>query len=259
MVWPRTSYEYRRSTFLQFCKILNIFIQMWHRQRKQLTPTFHYKILNDFAIVMNDCARTFVTKLQSECQDFDPAGKGYYSEFLFPLKNQTCQSTTYVRTLHYALWTSSRRLQWAPKSTPNSTNLIHTVKLSAISWRKASNEVYLHGNGMTRCTSTHYPAVASRPRRSTRWRASRRRWWRSARQISNRARSFSPNQWRTTTTVMWRNQNWRFWIFSWAWWWKGRSVRQRSENRLIRSCLRVTILRRTVLFVSFPEFSKNSC
>ena len=54
--------------------LLNSTNEEWHRQRKLLTPTFHYKILNDFVPIMNersmvlvDCLEQLSTKGPCEC------------------------------------------------------------------------------------------------------------------------------------------------------------------------------------------------
>jgi cytochrome P450 len=38
--------------------------EQWHQQRKFLTPAFHFKILNGFAIIMNECAAVCANKLK---------------------------------------------------------------------------------------------------------------------------------------------------------------------------------------------------
>lgn len=40
--------------------------EQWHQQRKFLTPTFHFKILNGFAITMNECAATCANNLKEK-------------------------------------------------------------------------------------------------------------------------------------------------------------------------------------------------
>lgn len=44
----------------------------WHQRRKMLTPTFHFKILEDFVHVFNEQSKILVEKLSKEVgQDFD--------------------------------------------------------------------------------------------------------------------------------------------------------------------------------------------
>ncbi|KAI9560159.1 hypothetical protein GHT06_014170 [Daphnia sinensis] len=44
----------------------------WHQRRKMLTPTFHFKILEDFVHVFNEQSKTLVEKLTTKVgQDFD--------------------------------------------------------------------------------------------------------------------------------------------------------------------------------------------
>lgn len=44
----------------------------WHQRRKMLTPTFHFKILEDFVHVFNEQSKILVEKLSKKVdQDFD--------------------------------------------------------------------------------------------------------------------------------------------------------------------------------------------
>ena len=44
----------------------------WHKRRKLLTPTFHFKILEDFIHVFNEQSAVLVEKLSEKVgQDFD--------------------------------------------------------------------------------------------------------------------------------------------------------------------------------------------
>ena len=50
----------------------------WHGRRKMLTPAFHFKILEDFLVVMNEQSKILIAKL-SKVQGGEDEGLSYFS------------------------------------------------------------------------------------------------------------------------------------------------------------------------------------